>query len=89
MISWEELAIEYRKEIELLLDYIKYAYREFEKKAPNSYAKGLNILEESLDLAIENVRILSCSEPMDAVEKKDIPKNKIENKVEDDDWLFN
>jgi len=90
MISWKELAIEYRKEIESLLDYIEDACIEFEKKVPNSYAQGLKILEECLDLSTENVRILSCSEPMDLFEEKiDIQKFKIESKIEDDDWLFN
>jgi len=87
MISWKELAIEYRKEIESLFDCIEGAYCEFEKKSPNSYAKGLNILEESLALSEENVRILSCFETIDVVEQKEKKLN-VENK-EDEDWLFN
>jgi hypothetical protein len=90
MILWKELAMEYRKEIESLLNCIEEAYCEFEKKVPNSYSIGLNILEKGIDLSTENVRLLSCSEPMDLFEEKtDIKKFKIDSKVEDDDWLFN
>jgi hypothetical protein len=89
MILWKELAMEYRKEIESLLNCIEEAYCEFEKKVPNSYAQGLKILEECLDLSTENVRLLSCSEPMDIFETNTERLNLKKKEVEDDDWLFN
>ncbi len=89
MISWKELALEYRKEIEALLGCIDDACIELEKKVPNSYTKGLNILEKGIDLSTENVRLLSCSEPVDEFQTKIEKANVKREEEKDDDWLFN
>jgi len=89
MISWKELAIEYRKEIQELWNCIEDAYCEFNKKVPKSYEMGLNILDKGVDLSMDSIRLLSCSEPIDVIcQKNNTVNSKKEIEEDTDDWLF-
>ena len=63
MVTWEEMAFEYRREIEALHKDMDTAWVELEGCTPKSAMRALRILEKSLDLSEENVRILSYVEP--------------------------
>jgi hypothetical protein len=98
MITWEELSLEYKKEIENLWNDFEMAYVELEKGMPKSYKKGLHILEKGLEFSRENVRILSYMEPLGLRSKpksitsiKEVPEQKKERNQNEDcfKWLRN
>lgn len=60
--QWKEIALEYRKEIELLHRDIDNAIIEFEKKMPRSFEKGLSILEHALAVSQENLYLTKFME---------------------------
>ena len=62
MITWEEIAKEYRREIEALWDDIHNAHEELNRGEPKSFKRGVKMIEKSLDFSTENIRILSYAE---------------------------
>lgn len=64
-MTWKELALEYRREIEALWKDIESACDVLYSKQPKSFAKGIHLLDKSLDFSSENVRILEYGEPID------------------------
>jgi hypothetical protein len=104
MEEWQRTAKAYRKEIGELWKDIEDAIDELEKGMPKSYKKGLHMLEKALEFSMENVRILSYTEPLGSsspvkqqpfLQKgQDVGKEQAENKErpEDEDrfkWLRN
>mgnify|MGYP001285281198 CR=1 FL=1 len=75
MVDWQDIAKEYRGEIKELWQDIENALEEFEKGMPKSYKRGLSIIEKTLAISRENVRILSYVEPSGVSPKQQsIPK---------------
>ena len=88
-MTWKELALEYRREIEQLWDDIDKSAFELERGVPKSFKRGLNMLEISLDLSQENVRILSYGEPLDnPVQPTALAAKTIETERKDDEDNF-
>ena len=100
--EWEQIASEYKKEIRALWADIERASFELEKREPNSYIRGLNMLERSLDFSKESIRMLSYQEPLESKVNVVSPK-KVKNErkilnVDEDrkrreeasfEWLYN
>jgi len=97
MSAWQELALEYRKEIKEIWEDLEGALDELEKGAPKSYKKGMLILEKSLECSKENVRILSYTEPTGLepkpikiiITRQESPQPKMESNQDEDSfkWL--
>ena len=69
--EWKEIASLYKKEIHALWGEIDRAHNEFSKRMPQSYVRGLKMLENSLDFSKEHVRMLLYQEPLEKIEKKE------------------
>ena len=77
--EWERIANEYKKEIQALWSDIDRACIELEKKMPQSYMRGLNMLERSLDFSRESIRMLSCQEPLESKTVNVVSSKKVKN----------
>lgn len=60
--QWEEIALQYRREIELLHKDIETAICEFEKRMPRSFEKGIGLLEQALSASQENLYLTKLRE---------------------------
>ena len=80
---WKELAEEYYREIMALQHDILLAHEVFEKKVPKSFAQGINILEKTVEISEENIRLLKMREPIGKVDKVNIvgKVDKVENSL--------
>jgi len=93
--DWERIASEYKKEIQALWKDIDSARIELEKKVPQSYIRGLGMLERTLDFSKESVRMLSCQEPLELKGNNELKKHQQRNfggdktKEDDFEWLYN
>ena len=59
---WEEIALQYRREIEILHKDIENAIEEIEKKMPRCLEKGIGILEYALSSSQENLFLIKLME---------------------------
>ena len=74
------MANEYRREIDALWEDMHNSYDELEKGMPKSFKRGMKMIEKSLDLSMENVRMLSYTEPIEnlnKIEPEIVPKKQI------------
>jgi hypothetical protein len=61
-MTWQEIALEYHKEILQLHREIDAALVEFEKRIPRSFEKGIGILDKAMDDSGENLRLIRTME---------------------------
>lgn len=59
---WRGIALEYRKEIELLHNDIETAIAELEKKMPRSFETGIGILDYALRFSQQNLHFIKILE---------------------------
>jgi len=89
-MDWQEIALDYRKEIEALHKEIEEASYVMDQRGPRSFDKALGILDNSLEKSLENFRLIKASEPaiIQKKGKKVIPSVK-EVKYDIDDCFSN
>ena len=76
--QWEEIALQYRKEIEELHKEIDSAIEELEKKMPRSFEKCIKILDNSLCSSQESLYLTKLMEY--SILSKDRNVSNIKNK---------
>jgi hypothetical protein len=89
-MNWQEIALDYKKEIEALHKEIVEATFVMDQRGPRSFDKALGILENSLEISQENFRLIKSLEPaiIQKKGKKVIPSVK-EEKHDVDDCFSN